>query len=205
MKTAKSFSEDYDSGGAEVRKAYLERIRSGFFDKYYSGDLVLDIGYKGSGNPDNKTVVPHAVGIDVDYPGYDGTKLPFADRSVDCVSSSHCLEHVWFLESTIRDWYRVLKIGGFIVCIVPHQFLYEKRKRLPSVYNPDHKHFFTPARLLEVFEQALEPNSFRVRHLRDNDRDFDYSIGPSTHSYGCYEIECVIQKIERPSWELLAD
>lgn len=205
MTSVNLFPDNYDSGGAEVKKSYLERIRNGFFSRFYSGDLVLDIGYKGSDNPHNRTVVPHAIGIDTDYPGYDGIKLPFKSNSVDCVSSSHCLEHVWFLESTIRDWYRVLKIGGFIVCIVPHKFLYEKRHRLPSIYNPDHKHFFTPARLLEVFEQSLDPNSFRVRHLRDNDRDFDYSIDPNQHAYGCYEIECVIQKIALPSWQLLAD
>src|SRR5215510_9286214 len=34
------------------------------------------------------------------------------------------LEHVPGPFAVIRDWHRVVKIGGFIVCIVPHQFLY---------------------------------------------------------------------------------
>ena len=202
MNEKKSFPLDYDPGGAEVRKTYKQRVSSGFFERYYSGDVVLDVGFKGAGNPENKTIVPHATGVDTDFPGYDGTKLPFEDGSVDTVSSSHCIEHIWFAHSAIRDWYRVLKIGGFIVCFAPHQYLYEKRRYLPSVYNPDHKSFFTPAKLLRLFEKALEPNSYRIRHLCDNDLWFDYSIDPHRHSFGCYEIELVIEKIKKPEWEL---
>lgn len=71
--------------------------------------------------------------------------------------------------STIREWFQVLKLGGFLVCFAPHQYLYEKRKFLPSAFNPFHAHLFTPARLLRLFEEALEPNSYRLRHLQDND------------------------------------
>ncbi len=197
------FPLDYDSGGAEVRKVYKERVESGFFKKYFGGRVVLDIGFKGAGNPEGKTIVPHATGVDIDYPGYDGTTLPFETESVDTVSSSHCIEHVWFPESAIRDWFRVLKIGGFLVCFAPHQYLYEKRRFPPSVYNPDHKRFFTPGKLLGMFEDALAPNSYRVRHLRDNDLWFDYAIDPHRHSFGCYEIELVIEKIQSPLWDLL--
>jgi len=196
------FPLDYDSGGNEVRKSYQARVVSGFMQAYLSGPVVLDIGFQGGGNPGNRTVVPHAIGVDLDYPGYDGTTLPFPDESVDCVFSSHCLEHIWFANAAIRDQYRVLKRGGFIVCIVPHKMLYEKALFPPSLFNPDHKRFFTPATLLEMFEESLTPNSFRVRHMCDNDRSFDYSIGPDTHSQGCYEIELVIQKIAQPSWRL---
>ncbi len=196
------FPNDYDPGGAEVRKTYLLRVNSGFMQKYLSGDVILDIGFKGGDNPANKTVVPHAIGVDIDYPGYDGKILPFPGRSVDCIFSSHCLEHMWFPQEAIRDQFRVLKVGGYIVCIVPHKFLYEKRLFPPSIYNPDHKHFFTPSTLLALYEQSLEPNSYRVRHLCDNDRGFDYSLGPEVHSAGCYEIELVLEKIEPPGWEI---
>ena len=175
---------------------------SGFFNKYYSGDLVLDIGFRGFGNEEGRVIVPHAIGVDRDFPGYNGIRLPFEDGTVDCISSSHCLEHIPWAHAAIRDWYRCLKVGGFISCIVPHQHLYEKREFPPSRYNEEHFHFFTPAKLTKLFEEALGVNTFRVRHLNDNDFGFDYSIGPEEHSGGCYEIEFVIQKIQKPDWTL---
>jgi SAM-dependent methyltransferase len=200
--TIELFPLDYDSGGAEVRKSYEERVKSGFFSRFFSGPRVLDIGFKGADNPNDRTIVPHAIGVDVDYPGYDGARLPFIDNSIDTVSSSHCIEHIWFVHAAIRDWYRVLRIGGFIVCFAPHQYLYEKRDALPSVYNPDHKRLLTPAGLLGLFEEALEPNSYRIRHFRDNDKYFNYDIGPLEHSFGCYEMELVIEKLAAPKWTL---
>ena len=93
--------------------------------------------------------------------------LPFAEDSVDAVYSSHMLEHVPDPFAVIRDWHRVVKTGGFIVCIVPHQFLYEKRAPLPSRWNGEHQRFYTPAALICEFEESLVPNSYRVRHLAD--------------------------------------
>jgi SAM-dependent methyltransferase len=140
--------------------------------------------------------------VDLDYPAYDGKKLPFPDESVDTLYSSHMLEHVADFRATIRDWHRVVRSGGFIVCVVPHQFLYEKRRSLPSLWNADHKRFYTPASLLREFETSLRPNTYRVRHLRDNDEGYTYGIGPEAHSGGGYEIELVVQKIAPPGWEL---
>jgi hypothetical protein len=112
------------------------------------------------------------------------------------------LEHVVDFRATIRDWYRVVRPGGFIVCVVPHQFLYEKRRALPSSWNADHKRFYTPAALLWEFETSLRPNTYRVRHLRDNDEGYTYEIGPEAHSGGGYEVELVVEKIRPPEWDL---
>jgi len=121
---------------------------------------------------------------------------------VDTVFSSHCLEHIERERDAIRDWFRVIKVGGFLVCFVPHQALYEKSRALPSRWNGDHKRFYTPASLMTAVENALEVNSFRLRHLKDNDIGFDYALGPGLHSEGCYEIELVIEKIRKPDWGL---
>lgn len=196
-----SFPEDYGPPG-EAGRSYLKRLRSGFLDKYCSGPLVLDVGYSGYDNPENKTALPGAIGIDLDYPGYDGIRLPFDDDSVDCIFSSHCLEHIQFDHAAVRDWYRVLRVGGFIVCMVPSQALYEKRRYLPSSFNADHKRMYTPSSLARIFEESLTLNSYRVRHLAENDEGFDYSLGPDVHSDGAYEIEIVIEKITKPEWDL---
>lgn len=185
----------------ESARCFVTRLRSGFYAAYMAGDVILDIGYRG-GLDSPVQVFPHAIGVDIDYPGYDGSRLPFDDGSVDAVYSSHVLEHIVDPVATIRDWYRVLRIGGFIVCTVPHQFLYEKREQPPSRWNGDHKRFYTPGSLLREFEAALEPNTYRVRHLCDGDAGYSYEVGPEGHAEGQYEIELVIEKRERPSWTL---
>jgi len=199
--TKAAFPLDHSPPG-EAGKSYVRRIRTGFFERYCSGDVVLDVGYSGYDNPEGKTALPGAIGIDLDFPGYDGLRLPFADGSVDTVFSSHCLEHIEAEREAIREWFRVLRVGGFLVCMVPHQALYEKRRDLPSRWNGDHKRFYTPALLMTAIESALAVNSFRLRHLKDNDIGFDYGLGPERHSDGCYEIELVIEKIKRPDWDL---
>jgi glycosyltransferase involved in cell wall biosynthesis/SAM-dependent methyltransferase len=187
--------------GVEARKLYAVKLEDGFIAKYLSGSAVLDIGYRGY-EPDVVPIVPQAIGIDLDYPGYDGKTLPFADNSQDAVFSSHCLEHAEDCEAAIKEWFRVLKTGGYLVLAVPHKYLYERRHRPPSRWNVDHRRFFTPATLLLRVENALEPNSYRVRQLIDNDFAFGYAIPPNSHPGGCYEIELVVQKITQPSWQL---
>jgi SAM-dependent methyltransferase len=185
----------------EARKTFLLRLINGFFMKYMSGPTILDVGYKG-GHGDAVPIFPHAIGIDLDYPGYDGIRLPFEDATVDTVFASHVLEHTREPRMILRDWFRVLKLGGFIVCIVPHQFLYERRLSLPSQWSGEHLRFYSPASLLCEIEDSLEPNSYRIKHLADNDFGYAYSLEPDHHPSGCYEIELVIEKIAPPQWSV---
>lgn len=157
----------------------------------------LDIGYRGGGAP-----FGDFQGIDLGHQGYDGFTLPFEDGSFMTVYSSHVLEHVKDSVASLREWFRVVRVFGNLVITVPHKFLYEKKEKLPSLYNSDHKRFYTPASLLADVEAALKPNSYRVRWLRDDDWEFDYSLGPDNHSRGAYEIEMVLEKIPPPKWEL---
>jgi SAM-dependent methyltransferase len=184
--------------GEESSKSFERRLLNGFFGKYMFGK-GLDIGFAGY-IPDVHPILPDAIGVDINYPGYDGRTLPFPDLSQDYVYSSHCLEHISDWKNAIREWYRVVKVGGHIVTVVPHKYLYEKKDKLPSRWNEDHKRFYTPASLLQEFEQVLEPNSYRVRFLEDGGEGFDYSLGPYIHSCGEYEITLVIEKILKPEW-----
>ena len=182
--------------GIEFRRSYQRRIESGFMDKYLSGKNILDIGYRG-GDPDSVPITENAIGVELDYPGYDGVRLPFEDESQDAIMASHVLEHVPSPGPLLMDWYRVLKKGGYMCIFVPHKYLYERRADLPSLWNADHRRFYTAARLLAEIEDSLPVNGFRVRHLADNDTDFDYNRKPSEHASGCYEIELVLEKIEQ--------
>jgi SAM-dependent methyltransferase len=186
--------------GPEARKTYREKIESGFLAKYLSGPSILDIGHKGA-DPDAETIVPHAIGVGFDYPGYDGLRLPFPDGSQDAVYSSHCLEHIPDSKGALAEWYRVLRVGGHIVLAVPHQWLYERKATLPSRFNRAHRRFYTPASLLAEVEQALPPGGYRVRLLRDNDDGFNYNIPPQQHAGGSYEIELVLEKLDLPTYQ----
>lgn len=186
--------------GEESQRTYAAKCQNGFFDKYMQG-IGLDIGFAGY-LKGCQPILETAAGVDKDYPGYDGVTLPFGSESQDYVYSSHCLEHIDFDFLAIREWMRVVKTDGHLVLVVPHQYLYEKRGRMPSKWNADHKHFYNPSKLLLAVEYALKPNTYRVRLLEDGDQGFDYRIGPDRHSDGQYEITLVLQKIQPPAWFL---
>src|SRR5713101_5620837 len=59
----------------EPAKTFLFRLSNGFFATFLGGAVILDIGYRG-GDQDAVPILPHAIGVDLDYPGYDGVHLP---------------------------------------------------------------------------------------------------------------------------------
>jgi SAM-dependent methyltransferase len=193
--------------GIETRKLDKEREESGFYHKYLQG-TGLDVGYKGLGLPDGiEPVRPNAVGVDLDFPGYDGKTLPFPDESQDFVFASHVLEHIPDYVNALKDWHRVLKINGHMVLLLPHAYLYERSYFIPGPWGScaDHKRVYTPARLLREIEESLLPNTYRVISLRDNDQNFNYGIGlrtPPDYFGACFEIELVLKKIKPPIWDI---
>lgn len=67
------------------------------------------------------------------------------DKSFDCVTGSHVLEHLFDPELAIRNWARVLKEAGYILATVPLYSCYEKWNDFahgtnnPAKFNNDHK------------------------------------------------------------------
>lgn len=187
--------------GTESSKSWEQKKQSGFFTKYMNG-FGLEVGGRGYQQEVPEPILDTAISVDLGYPGYNGIILPFPSDSFDYVYSSHVLEHIESRANVIREWHRVLKVGGHLVIVVPHQFLYEKKASRPSKWNGDHKIFYTPGVLLTEIEHALTPNSYRVRLVRDEDEGFDYTIHPENHSVGCYEMTLVLEKINLPTWSL---
>lgn len=188
--------------GPEARKTFDEKLETGFWARFMTGPKVLDIGFRGGGTGEVVPIMPGAIGVDLDYPGYDGRTLPFPDGSQDAVFASHCLEHIPGHIRAIQEWHRVIKPGGHIIIAVPHAHLYERRRRPRSRWNGDHQRFYTPASLMAEIEAALEPNTYRVRHLADNDTGYRYDSDPEVHPFGCYEITLVLEKIDPPPWRV---
>lgn len=50
---------------------------------------------------------------------YDGVHIPFPDQYFDVVFSSNVLEHIPHLESFQREIFRILRVGGIAVHILP--------------------------------------------------------------------------------------
>jgi SAM-dependent methyltransferase len=196
--------------GSIPGRTYNEKVMSGFWARYITGPLVLDIGCTGddaTGAPlDERAaelpIIEGAVRLDLDYPGYDGVTLPFPTESQDAVYSSHSLARIHDHLKAIQEWHRVVKVGGHIIVAVPHAHLFERRHRPPSRWNLDHARMYTTASLLAEFAAALRPNSYRVRHLNEDDRGYRYDDPPERHATGGYEIELVVEKIKEPAWSV---
>ena len=107
-----------------------------FFDTYLSGK-VIDIG--GGSDPVTKNVEV----FDLDQGDAQNISLYKDKETYDCVYSSHCLEHMKDAPKALSQWWDLVKPGGYMVIIVPHEDLYEQMI-WPSVNSTgDYCHQFT--------------------------------------------------------------
>jgi len=61
----------------------------------------------------------------------------FADASVDTVFSSHLLEHITDYKAALKEWMRILKVGGHLILYLPDEDEYPKVGEHGA--NQDHK------------------------------------------------------------------
>lgn len=175
----------------ETFKANERRRREGFFERYCQGN-GLDIGY--GGDP----VVENVRGWDFEH-GDAQLLNGLDDESFDFVYSSHLLEHLPDCELSLRNWWRVLKSGGYLMLLLPHRDLYEKKTRLPSRFNDDHTHFFLPdedeppdTMGLKPLIKTTLPNAELI-YCKTCDEGY-VSPAPEQPSEGEFSIEIVLKK-----------
>lgn len=128
----------------ECSKSIQRRLSdSNFMRRYFVGD-GLDIG----GKPDPlvlyKEFFPLMTDIRTwDWEDGDAQYLKgVADASLGFIHSSHCLEHLIDPVEGLRNWFRVVHEGRYLVVTVPDEDLYEQGV-FPSTFNRDHKWTFT--------------------------------------------------------------
>lgn len=96
----------------------------------------------------------------------------FEDGSQDFVFSSHLLEHIEDYKAALAEWWRVVKVGGYMVLYLPHKNFY------PNVgtegANPDHKHDFEPADIKTVMRDL--PGGWDLVVNQDRDAGMEYSF-----------------------------
>ena len=184
--------EIYKKYTGETSRAHNRRLREGFFKKYCNGE-GLDIGYGGD------VIVPDCAGWDLRN-GDAQYLAGIDDESFDFVYSSHCLEHMYDVRIALKNWFRVVRKGGYLLLAIPHRDLYEKKKTLPSRWNADHKHMFLigksePPDTLDIVEEIkLSLNNYDIKYIKACDEGHTIT-DPLKHSNGEYQIEIVIQKI----------
>jgi len=160
--------------GTESTKTQSIRSKE-VIDTYFSGN-VIDIG--GGNDP----VVKHAEVFDLIH-GDAQYILNYKDKeSYDCVNSSHCLEHMKDVPAAFSQWWGLVKPGGYMVTVVPHEDLYEQGV-WPSIFNYDHKATFRFNK-----ENTWSPVSYDVSNLIENlpdaviisaevqDKNYDHSL-----------------------------
>lgn len=144
----------------EQSKAKVRRANDWRFANRWFVGRGIDVGcgpdpLKKEDWPKVTEVVPY----DTMYGNVDGQFLPeIKDGEFDFVHSSHCLEHLINPRAALVNWLRVIKPGGFIICTIPEEFLYELGK-WPSRFNEDHKSSFT------LRGMPIMPGSINVLNL----------------------------------------
>lgn len=105
-----------------------------FIGRYLSGRLI-DIGAGAD------LVAPHAERFDLDEGDANVITRHRPAGEYDAVHSSHCLEHMHDPRAALAEWWALLRAGGHLVVVVPHEDLYEQGI-WPSLFNRDHKTTF---------------------------------------------------------------
>lgn len=176
----------------ESAKAKPRREREGFFEKYCRGKGI-DLGYGGD------IVTPEAMGWDIEH-GDAQTLKGIKDAEFDFVYSSHTLEHMDNAELSLKNWWRVLRPGGFLILYLPHRDLYERKMRLPSRWNTSHRRFFLLDKdeaphtvgILPLIKRTLA--DFEVLEAKVCDEGYKV-IDDTKQAEGEYSIEIVLKKI----------
>lgn len=102
----------------------------------------------------------------------DCRSLPFfATEAFDFVFSSHFLEHVENPQQVLREWWRVLKVGGYLILYLPHCDLYPRMGQ-PGA-NPDHKHDYAPE---DVVKMMRGIGGWTLLENEVRDQDYEYSF-----------------------------
>lgn len=186
---------------AETKKAIPRHIASGFYAKHIEGKKVIDIGVGRIDTHDGAdTISEHAFGYDKD--NGDATFMDgVEDETYDTCYISHLMEHLDDPVTAIRNWFRITKPGGIVFISVPHRDLYERKTKLPSKWNEDHRAFYLPFHsepphtfgLMSVVLKALEDLNHNGIDLVVIDTVTNKDK-PEGHANGEYSIEVIISK-----------
>jgi len=126
-------------------------------------------------------VLPHVISVDnMNHAQFGFTHKPdivaeaddlsvFSDASMDFVYSSHTLEHIVDTRAALKEWWRVVKQGGYLVLYLPHEDYYPRMGQ-PGA-NPDHKHDLNPEDVISKVPSGWDLVENQLR-IEDNEYSF---------------------------------
>lgn len=103
----------------------------------------------------------------------DMSNIPLDDNSQDFIVSSHSLEHTDNTIDTLREWHRLLKVGGKLGIMVPHGEYADTEDLGDS--SGTHRVLFTE-KTLEIF---LKHIGFKEVNVRRIERPLAYNQTPA--------------------------
>ena len=95
----------------------------------------------------------------------------FASEQWDFVFSSHLLEHIEDHVAALKEWWRLIKVGGHLCLYLPHKKYYPNIGEKGA--NKDHKHDFMPA---EIITEMLKLGDLDVVRSEDRNENEEYSF-----------------------------
>jgi len=133
---------------------------------------------------------------------FDLTRSPDAlpaEGSQAIMFAPYLLQDIGDYRGALQRWFACIRVGGVLVVTVPHAFLYERQDAAPSRRRPNQRRLYSPRALIEEIEEALAPNTYRLRWLGDLDQGHDYASDWPT---GRHDVAAVIERIAPPVWGL---
>ena len=128
-------------------------------------------------------VLPHAISVDnMNHAQFGFSIRPdvladadnlsvFSSQSMDFVYSSHTLEHIADYEKALAEWFRVVKIGGYMVLYLPDEDEYPKVGE-PGA-NTDHKWNVNYAKVVDAMKKI---KGWDLVNFQRRNQDDEYSL-----------------------------
>jgi len=103
----------------------------------------------------------------------DCSRMPmYTNGCVGCVFSSHTLEHIVDYKAALKEWWRLIHIGGHLILYLPHRDFYPNIGQPGG--NPDHKHDFVPADIEAAMRELAPDWTLVVNEERNGGREYSF-------------------------------
>lgn len=185
--------------GDEGANSEVRRRNEGYYERYFVGKGI-DIGCGDS------AITPNAQSWDISKGNSDASYMTGIDNeSQDFVYASHILEHIEDPHVAVENWWRILKVGGFLIIAVPDEDLYEQGI-WPSVFNADHRYSFTahkdkrPQHSQNLMDFIVPLDNHKLLSLRICDSNYDYNKKNVDQQSAERQVEAIVQKIASTHW-----
>jgi len=129
-------------------------------------------------------VLPHVIAVDNGHHEAFGHNIQpdvrvktaekldvFASSSMDFVFSSHLLEHIIDYKAALKEWWRVVKQGGYLVLYLPDEDEYPKVGE-PGA-NPDHKWNVNYDKIMDAMKSF---GSWNLVKFQKRNEENEYSL-----------------------------